>query len=239
MATLKRFLHRTLVFLPSLLLAASWPALWLTWPMGTPRGSASSRGMPDPRGRFVGSDISKLGVYLRPDLFGRSGDVGFRSAEVEAHSDATLLTTVERPPRTLPWDSGEGHHALPVRAASLSDLAGRELGELVVPLAPSPVSEQPIALGFRLVVSADRVLTDAGFRMGKGLREVLGEGDKAWSARLWVSFDREREVVHALIEKGTGSDALDRILVGAMNAARMEKAQGGTSGWVTIEYGRL
>lgn len=231
-------LHRTLAFLPSVLLAASWPGLWLAWPSGDMPQRPSGRLMPAPRGRYVGSDISQLGLSLRPDLFGRKSDVGFGSPEVDTHSDAELLMVLDRPAQTLPWDDDERHHDLPVSAPRLADLARRELGTLWVRGESLPVFAPVVSSASRLVVSPDAGLARAGFSVSDDLQALLGRETDVWSAQLWVALGDEGRVTHVVLEKGTGSDSLDRAVICAIYGAGAVPGAAGTSGWVTIEYGR-
>ncbi len=238
MAGLKRFFQRTLALLPALLLAASWPALWLAWPRGESTDLARRAAASTCRARYVSGEERKLAVYLRPDLFGRGSDGNASESAVDTHSDASAVMTVTRPAQTLSWDAEEGHHRLPVDATTSAEMAVRALHGLVVAEASEPVFPPVSASGFRLVASAGRRLAAAGFQLPEDLPEELEETDEPWSARLWVELGDRDAMGHVLIEKGTGRANLDRALVGVVAGLLPARGYAGVSGWVTVEYGR-
>jgi len=239
MARLKRFLHRTLALLPSLLLAASWPALWMVWPRGGPADDTRSDGVRACRARYVSGENTKLAVYLRPDLFGRGSDGNVSESAVDTHSDASTVMTVKRPAQTLSWDAEEGHHRLTVNTTTSAEQAGRALSELVVMGEDEPVFPAVVPSALRLVVSADAPLTAAGFQVPEEqLPDELKQLEEPWGTRFWVELGGDDGVGHVVMERGTGKDRLDRLLMGMVAGALPGKRNERVSGWVTIEYRR-
>jgi len=227
--------YRTLIDMPSLLIAGAALAIWMLWPKI--HRMSESRDLPPPRVFSMHMKTDDNSLAMSPALFAIPSPMGFSGLDLGGVPDVPGALS-DRPPHFLkrhPF-STDRDYGFP-DSSLLRKNVKASLSGYVHRSGSRKVLEQPKSPEMRLIVEPSGPLKQRGFSTPPIPDEDIKYLDTAWMVSLVVDIDEDGDVENVFVENGCDDHNINDMVIRMASKGRLAKTGGRCSGRVTVNFG--